>query len=86
MRSSLLWALAFVLMLAAAAWQRRTGPSYPVRGRLPTAVGAMGYELPRSHVTTSGAVVSVPAARPGGVLVWLPHERILPDDPARAPG
>ena len=80
MRSSLLWALAFVLMLAAAAWQRRTGPSYPVRGRLPAAGATVAYALPRSHETTSGAVVSVPAVRPEGALVW---RRYPTDEPFR---
>ena len=70
MRSSLLWVLAFLLMVGAAVWQRRTGPSYPLKGRLPTADGSAAYALPRSHETTTGALVSVPAVRPGGVLVW----------------
>lgn len=70
MRSMLLWTLAVLLMLGSAVWQRRTGPSYPVRGELETPAGARAYALPRSHETTSGAVVSVPAARPEGSLVW----------------
>ncbi len=69
MRSSLLWGLAFVLMLAAGAWQRRTGPSYPLKGTLPVA-GSPAYALPRSHETTTGTVVSVPAVRPAGALIW----------------
>lgn len=70
MRALWLWSLALLLMLAAAAWQRRTGPSYPVRGELPAPAGARAYALPRSHVTTAGAPVVVPAVRPAGVLVW----------------
>jgi hypothetical protein len=70
MKNLLLWTLAFVLMFASAAWQRRTGPSYPVRGELHTPAGVRSYELPRSHETTRGAVVSVPGARPEGTLVW----------------
>ncbi len=67
MRATWLWTLAVLLMLVAAAWQRRTGPSYPLRGDLPTAAR---FELPRSHETTSGAPVSVPAVRPAGELLW----------------
>ncbi|HSJ13271.1 MAG TPA: hypothetical protein VK939_02575 [Longimicrobiales bacterium] len=81
MKSLGLWTLALLLMLASAVWQRRTGPSYPVRGELPAAPGALAYQLPRSHVTTSGAVVSVPAVRPGGALIW----RRYPTDEAFEP-
>ncbi len=70
MRVTWLWVLALLLMLAAAVWQRRTGPSYPVRGTFPTAAGDRAYRLPRSHVTTSGAPVTVPAARAAGSLIW----------------
>jgi hypothetical protein len=70
MTSRSLWLLAFLLMLAAAAWQRRTGPSYPVRGELVTPAGAQAYRLPRSHVATRGAEVRVPAAAPEGALIW----------------
>ncbi len=81
MRSSLLWGLAFVLMLAAGAWQRRTGPSYPLRGSLPSASGPVAYALPRSHETSSGAPVAVPAVRPAGTLVW---RRYPTDEPFQA--
>ncbi len=70
MRSWLLWTLSVLVMLAAAVWQRRTGPSYPVRGEVESPAGALAYELPRSHVTTSGAPVAVPRVRPVGALVW----------------
>ncbi len=81
MRAPWLWLLAFLLMLAAAAWQRRTGPSYPVRGELATPAGARPYALPRSHVNTVGAPVSVPAVRPAGALVW---RRFPTGEPYRA--
>jgi len=80
MKNTLLWILAFVLMLAAAVYQRRTGPSYPVRGELQTAAGARSYELPRSHITTSGAPVIVPAVVPAGTLHW---RRYPLDEPYR---
>ena len=31
-RSLVLWIVAIAVTLTAAAWQRRTGPTYPVRG------------------------------------------------------
>ncbi len=81
MRSALLWTLSFVVMVLAAAWQRRTGPSYPLRGELASPAGARAYALPRSHVTTSGAVVSVPRVRRDGALIW---RRYPTDEPFRA--
>jgi len=80
MKGLLLWALALVVMLAAAAYQQRTGPSYPVRGELSTPAGTRSYELPRSHVTTSGARISVPAAATAGTLFW---RRYPLDEPYR---
>ena len=70
MKTVLLWVLALLLMLGTAVWQRRTGPSYPVRGGVQTPAGVRPYALPRSHETTSGAVVSVPAAARQGALLW----------------
>lgn len=67
-----LWLAAAVVTVVAAGWQRRTGPTHPYR----TTVAAAGAEsrlvLPRSHVTTSGARVAVPAsaAADGGTLHW----------------
>ncbi len=81
MRSALLWTLSFVVMVLAAVWQRRTGPSYPLRGELGSPAGAVAYALPRSHVTTSGAVVAVPGVRPEGALIW---RRYPTDEPFRA--
>jgi hypothetical protein len=73
MRSWVFWTLAFLVMLAAAAWQRRTGPSHPLTGAVRAGTGTLAYELPRSHETTSGAPVSIRALRPEGVLVWRRH-------------
>jgi len=80
MKGFLLWALALVLMLTAAVYQRRTGPTYPVYGELTTPAGKHWYELPRSHVTTSGARISVPAVTAAGTLFW---RRFPLDEPFR---
>jgi hypothetical protein len=80
MNRFLLWVLALVLMLASAAYQRRTGPSYPVNGELSAPSGPLAYELPRSHVTTSGARIAIPAVVPAGTLYW---RRYPLDEPYR---
>ena len=70
-RSPLLWTAAVLITLAAAAWQERTGPSYPYHATVALGDQPSRLALPRSHVTTSGAPVTV--AVPGGVdgtLSW----------------
>jgi hypothetical protein len=80
MKPSLLWVLALVLMFASAAYQRRTGPTYPVHGELAAPAGPVAYELPRSHVTSSGAAIAIPAVVPAGTLHW---RRFPLDEPYR---
>ena len=71
-RSTKLWIAAVVVMLTAAAWQRRSGPSYPYRTTIALDGTALAVSLPRSHSTTSSARVTVPAAgeRSSGTLYW----------------
>jgi hypothetical protein len=51
-------------MLSAAVYQRRTGPTYPVRGEIATDAGPVRYRLPRSQETTEPARVAVPLPDP----------------------
>lgn len=71
-RSAAYWGLALLVMLVAAAYQRRTGPTYPVRGELSVGGQAQRYELLTSHVTSSDAPVVVPApgVSPPGTLYF----------------
>lgn len=48
-KSVLLWILAFVLMGATAVYQRMTGPTYPVSGKMEIKGEKIKYSLPRSH-------------------------------------
>ena len=71
-RSSKLWTAAVVVMLAAAVWQWRSGPSYPYRTKVALGGLEMLVSLPRSHSTASPARVAVqgPHARGAGTLHW----------------
>ncbi len=79
-RGFLLWLAAAAVTLAAAAWQRRSGPSYPHREALDAGAGRIAVSLPRSHVTTpgGGARIAVPAPgsgpETGGSLFWRRYE------------
>ena len=49
MRTTLLWILALVIMLASAMYQRQTGPSYPVSGDAMIGSVPLHYSLTRTH-------------------------------------
>jgi hypothetical protein len=76
-----LWVTALILTVAAAGWQRRTGPSYPVRIAIPLADSALAVTLPRSSPTTSAPRITVPVRAGAGVLRW---RRYPTDEPFAA--
>lgn len=47
-RRIILWVIALIITLAAAVYQRRTGPSYPVRGEMTIGDATIRYRLPRT--------------------------------------
>ncbi|MCP4664579.1 MAG: hypothetical protein GY856_55040 [bacterium] len=57
---ALLWVLAVVLMLSAAVYQRRTGPTYPLGGRFEVAGESYSYKLVRSEYSSTDARVVIP--------------------------
>ncbi len=57
---ALLWVLAVVLMLGAAVYQRRTGPTYPLRGQFEAAGASYSYRFIRSEYSTTDARVAIP--------------------------
>lgn len=75
-----LWGVALLLMLAAAVYQRRTGPSYPLRGEVEVAGESFIYELVRSGISSEGARVSIPEPE-GAVTARLHYRRFKTDDP-----
>jgi hypothetical protein len=59
MRRALAWALAVVLTLASAVYQRLTGPTNPVRGTAAVGAGEVRFRLPRSAANDRDCRVSV---------------------------
>lgn len=45
----MLWLLAFVITISAAIFQRLTGPTYPIRGKVSLNNNIISYKLSRSH-------------------------------------
>jgi hypothetical protein len=70
-RSSTLWILAFVLTLASAYYQRTTGPTYPLAGKIALGEERLPYRFDRSHGGSDASPVRI-AAAPGmrGTLAW----------------
>jgi len=71
-RTFIFWALALVITLAAAVYQRTTGPTYPARGQVTIGGVAYDYELIRSQDGNTGAPITIAIADPEveGVLVY----------------
>src|SRR5512138_1175285 len=79
-RMWMFWTAAIVITLAAAVYQRMTGPTYPVRGTATVEGATFAFRLPRSGTTGSDQAVELTTGKPGlrGTLVW---RRYRSDDP-----
>lgn len=72
--SAVLWIIAVLLTLFSASWQRRTGPTHPVKGKAEVAGQALSWTFERTHKGAGDQVVRVNA--PEGVtanLEWRKH-------------
>jgi hypothetical protein len=80
MRKVLFWLLAFLITAASAYYQRKTGPTYPVRGKVVLTSGEVSYELPRSADITTDCEVGLdsPDLEISGRLLY---RRFKTDDP-----
>jgi len=81
MKNLTLWLLALIATLGAAAYQRRTGPTYPERGQAVLGATTIAWELPRSHSTSSDAEGAL--AAPAGIAGEFHWRRLRSDDPWR---
>lgn len=70
--SRLLWALAIVITLVSAAWQRMSGPTYPLRGRAELAGETLKYRLTRTHGGPGDQPVRIVVPDPAveGEVAW----------------
>jgi hypothetical protein len=80
MKKVLFWFLAFLITAGSAYYQRRTGPTYPVRGKADLTNGEVRFKLLRSAEITSDCEIAleVPDAEVGGRLLY---RRFRTDDP-----
>jgi hypothetical protein len=76
-----LWLGALAMMVSAAIWQRRTGPTYPRRGHAVLAGHDVTWRLPRSATSGEPFLVDVPA--PLGVSGRVRYRRFPTSEPFR---
>lgn len=71
-QSRVLWAIAIVLTLISAVYQRVTGPTYPVRGHVVIGGNEVNYRLARSQETVADQLlrIEVPDTAVTGELHW----------------
>lgn len=78
MRSSaVLWILAVLLTLFSASWQRRTGPTHPIKGKATVAGQALTYRFERTHKGAGDQEVKL--AAPEGVTASVEWRRFGSD-------
>ncbi len=78
MKKPLFWFLAVVITLGSAVFQRLTGPTHPLRGKVVVEGTQINYKLPRSAETVRDAEVAVPAPAP--LLGYLEWKRFKTED------
>ncbi|MBM3297181.1 MAG: hypothetical protein FJY83_06225 [Candidatus Aminicenantes bacterium] len=80
MKRAALWVLAGVLTLAAAFYQRRTGPTYPLRESETLCGQLLSYRLERSAVLTRPFRVKVPVPEGAGITGRVEYQRYKKGD------
>jgi len=72
MKNTIFWILALAITLAAAVYQRATGPTYPARGEVTLGGAVYKYRLIRSHGGPLNArvMIDVPDPEVSGVLIY----------------
>lgn len=76
MKKILLWVLAFLITAFTAVYQRRTGPTYPLNGKVKVNGTDIAYTLPRSHEIGSDCAVEIQVKNPEvqGTLSYRRHK------------
>lgn len=64
MKRAILWILAFIITLSTAVYQRMTGPTYPIRGKVELNGREITYELPRTYETGKDCPVTIETKDP----------------------
>ena len=76
MKKAALWILAFLITVSTAVYQRRTGPTYPLKGTAEIGSAEITYNLARSHETGSDYEIRIVVPNPEiqGALIYKRHK------------
>lgn len=78
MRHWLVWCIAIILTLASVVYQRKTGPTYPMRIEYDAQDQHHKIKLDRTHSTTSDQLIRIPVPEGfRGEIVWKEHPSTL---------
>jgi hypothetical protein len=80
MKKFFFWFFAVVITLSSAIYQRLTGPTYPVRGKVILGDNEIRYKLLRSYEITSNCEIDIKAANPE-ISGRLLYQRYKTNDP-----
>jgi hypothetical protein len=80
MKSAVLWALAAAVTLGCFAYQDKTGPTYPLEGRLQTAKGEVGFKFLRSETIGNKLAIVLEDPVPEGVTGYVKYRRYKSQD------
>lgn len=80
MKKIALWILAFLITASTAVYQRMTGPTYPISGKITIGDTDIDYELPRTHETGGDCLVQVQIQNSDieGTLLYKRHKTADP--------
>jgi hypothetical protein len=76
MKKILVWVIAFLITASTAVFQRLTGPTHPVRGKVKIDNSQISYKLERNHETTSDYELGIKVQNReiAGNLMWKRHK------------
>ncbi|MGD2295498.1 MAG: hypothetical protein PVF22_06645 [Candidatus Aminicenantes bacterium] len=80
MKKALLWILAFILTAGSAVYQRKTGPTYALKGKISLGESLVSYTLERSHETVGDYELKIEADNPE-ISGYVLYQRFKTDDP-----
>lgn len=69
-----LWIIAILITITTAYWQRLTGPTYPLKGKILLSNEEISYNLPRSASTSSSCHISI-YVRKGDIKGRISYKR-----------
>ncbi len=73
-KSTLIWVLCLIFTLAIAYYQRKTGPTHTIRGKITFADETIKYKLIRSHGGDDDARIEIPV-KDKNIVAWCKYRR-----------